>query len=154
MDIEVLIAQLPEMKIAATRARAEGNAAYARAEKLDKAIAGIEGLADESQPVESVLANQPEITSVDQLMEEENDDRPTGIEAVRRVIRESPERSWRSGDVYQILRARGWVSPENTSPARSTGVALHRMAKRGELVKVGRGEFRLPGGSGGTTESN
>lgn len=137
MDIEALIAQLPDMRTAAATARAEANAAYSKAERLDRAIESIEALADDSPaiPAATVVQDESAADVIEQL---------TGIEAVRRVIRESPDRRWRSAEVYRILRARGWVSPGNQNPSRSTAVALQRMAVSGEILKVGRGEFMLP----------
>ena len=58
-------------------------------------------------------------------------------------MQENLGRPMRSRDVHKILEDRGWVSESNQTPIRSTEVALHRMARRGEVERLDRGVFLM-----------
>ncbi len=150
MDLDALIAQLPDLKAEAARERQRAKEVTARADALDRVIRGIEALipsSDARQQSLSLTREDSECIAGDGTMESQEPSENAhlqGIEAVRKVISQVPDRLWRPRDVHEVLEQRGWISTTNQAPIRSTGVAMHRMAKRGELVKVGRGLFRMP----------
>jgi hypothetical protein len=147
MDLDALIAQLPGLKAEMERERELSRDAARRADTLERVIRGIESLVSPQSPTptlfETVRSNGPSAASlIEDVLEAEQELR--GIAAVRRVVHEQPGRVWRPRDVHAILEERGWVSPGSQAPIRGTEVAMHRMATRGELEKVGRGQFRIP----------
>jgi hypothetical protein len=70
---------------------------------------------------------------------------PTGIAAIRAVLREQPEREWRARHVHKILVERGWVSGAKSGVVLTEN-ALNRMwRKTGELERVRPGWYRWRG---------
>ena len=59
--------------------------------------------------------------------------------AITAIMRADPERSWSNADMHKALTERGAdVTPVNVR------VTLQRMERDGELVRVGRGVYKLP----------
>lgn len=71
-------------------------------------------------------------------------ERPAGIEAIRRVMREGGV--WTAKELLEELTRRGW-EPENAKhPQAATEAALNRLWKvKGELDRVARGQYRYKG---------
>lgn len=140
MDIEALIDQIPALEEEARRERKRGTEALNRAQRLERVIRDLKALS--GQPAEQVrtLFDEP-----DDLSDDGTDIHLTGIAAVREVMGENLGRPLRASDVHSVLQQRGWISPSNQAPIRSTEVALHRMARRGEIDKVDRGVFVMRG---------
>jgi hypothetical protein len=72
--------------------------------------------------------------------------RVTGIDAVRALLQEEPDREWRPREVHQILRDRGWISGAK-SGAAITESALNRLWRRTDEVertRPGRYRWKVP----------
>jgi succinoglycan biosynthesis transport protein ExoP len=69
--------------------------------------------------------------------------RLVGIAAVRAVMREQPDRAWNARDVHSVLEERRWLSPTAQRPLRGTEAAINRLMKRGELIKISPGRYKL-----------
>jgi chromosome segregation ATPase len=70
-----------------------------------------------------------------------------GIEAVRAVLEEEPDRVWRPKDVHAVLQDRGWLSGAKSGIALTEG-AINRLWKKTEEVeRVAKGRYRWKGGA-------
>jgi hypothetical protein len=137
MEMDVLLAQVPNLKEEAQRQRKQGTEAIGRADRLDRVIRDIEALAGLRNDPPTILGEQ------DDLSDDSPDIHLTGIAAVREVMREAIGRPLRASEIHAVLEKRGWVSSSNQAPNRSTEVALHRMARRGEVERLDRGIFLM-----------
>lgn len=71
------------------------------------------------------------------------DDGPRGVDAVLKVMGESPDRVWTVGDLAGVIADRGWAdvkSLDNLANATRTNV-LRAMAKHNAVHRVGHGAY-------------
>jgi hypothetical protein len=132
--IDRLRGQVPDMRAEADDLHREAAKLEQRAAHIERIIEGIEGLTGPTPSPGPPLFDE---TS------ENGADKPRGIGAVRRVMRESPSRVWRAKDVHRVLEQRGWLSPEAKFPLRGTEAAINRLWKAKELDRVGSGRYRI-----------
>jgi hypothetical protein len=79
---------------------------------------------------------------------------PRGVEAVRRVMGESPDRNWAMAEIFDALQARGWASDTSSNPKAAARAAVQRLIKLGEAELVGRATFRLTTSPNGEAPAN
>jgi hypothetical protein len=68
-----------------------------------------------------------------------------GIAAVRAAIAQDPVRAWKAREIHDLLVENGWINRNAGHPLRGTEAAISRLVNKGELERVGRGEYRLRG---------
>lgn len=77
-------------------------------------------------------------------------DRPAGIDAIRRVMREGGV--WNAKALLAELERRGWEPKNAKHPRAATEAALNRLWKvKGEVERVGRGQYTYKGFPGTPT---
>jgi hypothetical protein len=140
LDLDALTKQLPALEAERDEWRKRERDAGSRAENLDRIIEGIRGLAAGQGLTD---ANGRKIAALAPVIRPEDNAGLSGIEAVRTVLLEQPERIWRARDVHNVLEDRGWISPGNQNPSRSTEASIQRLHKRGQLEKVRTGRYRV-----------
>jgi hypothetical protein len=67
-------------------------------------------------------------------------DFPRGIAAVREIMRDGG--NWTIERLFEEMRRREWVDADVQHPRKALETAVSRLAKRGEIVRVGRGKYR------------
>jgi hypothetical protein len=109
----------------------------ARVAFLQQTIDGIEGL----------IGPEPDRgPSLPGLAEEEpasTNGQPYGTRAIRMVLAERPDRTWKAKDIHGVLEQRGWLSPNAQHTLRGVEAAINRMWRTDELERVGPGRYRL-----------
>lgn len=73
-----------------------------------------------------------------------SDETPTGMEAVRRVMREGGV--WTARTMLEELKKRGWEPKKAKHPLPTVEAAMDRMYRvKGEIDRIGRGEYSYKG---------
>jgi hypothetical protein len=73
-------------------------------------------------------------------------ERPAGLEAVRRIMRENPDELFTTRKLEAELERRGWEFSNAQDPHRAAEAALGRLwSKKGEIERVSRGNYRWKG---------
>lgn len=88
--------------------------------------------ANRSQPREGTSADQPKPGK-----------KPPLREAILRVMREQPTKTWKTEAMIGDLRDRDWL-PGGKNGEHHTRSMLAEMHRRGQARRVGRGRYRLP----------
>jgi hypothetical protein len=73
------------------------------------------------------------------------EEKPTLRVAILRLMGERPQLVWPTKRILSELRVREWL-PSGKNAEHTTRSMLAKMANRDELVRVGRGDYRLPPG--------
>ena len=68
-------------------------------------------------------------------LDDDDEPRPRGAEAVRRILAETPDRWFSVQQVLAALVHRGW-GPESSNPANATRTALERLVEAGVIEKM------------------
>ena len=72
------------------------------------------------------------------------DDRPRGVEAIRRLLQEDRHRSWSIAELVEEMARRGWVDPTVQHPGKAAATAMLRLVQKyAEAERVERGRYRL-----------
>lgn len=112
-------------------------------ERAERRVSGIRKLID------AVVEMYP--AAEDELPEDLDDDeepRPRGAEAVRRVLDENAGKWHGVSDVVSMLEARDWL-PDSSNPANAVRTALQRLSDR-KVIEKGKGKrdgaiaYRIP----------
>jgi hypothetical protein len=138
--IDYLLAQLPALREEARELRAQEARAGCRAGQVDRLIEAIEALRA-PVPAKARRKNR-QWAGKPRGQSREAAAVPTGIAAVRQVMREEPGRIWGPGELHEVLVERGWISPSATKPRTGTDNRLQRLVGQGEIEKIGRGQYR------------
>jgi hypothetical protein len=69
--------------------------------------------------------------------------KPVGLNAIRAVLKEDPDRVWSAGDLHQLLESRGWVTGAARNALHGTRTGLYRLWQNGEVEKMDTGRYRL-----------
>jgi hypothetical protein len=67
----------------------------------------------------------------------------TLVDAVIAVMRTDPGRVWTADEILADLRRRGWA-PQGQTPKNTIDATLSRARQAGAVVRLERGEYRLP----------
>ena len=95
---------------------------------------------DEEEPDE---AGERESTSQEEFAIGNNGSTPTLREAIVRIMRQKPRKTWQSQEVLSGLRENGWISSAKTADQHARS-KMGEMSRKGELRRLKRGHFRLP----------
>lgn len=131
LDTTHLRQHLPKLEAKAVRLREKELRARRRAEKIELQIHGIRLLigAERGDPPASGASSAHAAVF--------------GVAAIRRVLREAPNRVWSAGELHLELEQRGWVSRTARHRLQGTEAAVSRLVRSGELERIERGRYRL-----------
>lgn len=73
----------------------------------------------------------------------ENGKKPTLRQAILAVMREEPNKTWKTETVISELRHRGWL-PGGPNGEHLTRSMLAQMHRKGQARRIDRGRYRLP----------
>lgn len=135
-----LLSQLPVLRQALAETRAAIKESEALASDLAALIAKLERIPSDGQPIN---ARNARVDTVAVTEPDTDHMQPSGIDAMRIVIRENPERQWNARSLHDRLAQRGWISTNSKNPFHVTQNNLARLYALGEVEKVGRGAYQL-----------
>jgi hypothetical protein len=144
-ELETYELQLEEAVRARDRAQEDARDAKVRVERETKRVRALTQIVKGLRELTANGGDEPQAERLPDVIVEvepaEDDDRPRGQEAVRRLMRES-DRAWRPAELIAEIQRKGWIDPAAKTPGAAVRVALRRLVDVGEVVKVEQGLYR------------
>jgi hypothetical protein len=144
-ELETYELQLEEAVRARDRAQEDARDAKVRVERETKRVRALTQIVKGLRELATNGGDEPQAERLPDVIVEvepaEDDDRPRGQEAVRRLMRES-DRAWRPAELIAEIQRKGWIDPAAKTPGAAVRVALRRLVDVGEVVKVEQGLYR------------
>jgi hypothetical protein len=135
-----LTKEAAELRVMGEKKMAEGQAYVARAMKIESLIVLVQSL---SSPGTSKPETTPNlITDAAAISQNDGAERLSGIPAIRKVMREDPQRIWTAKEMFEELSARDWTSKTSKKPKHSVETGMGRMSDTDEIHRVSTGRFR------------
>lgn len=140
--------ELSRWKERLTEAARAADSAIAERDAIHRIVEGLEALArltrrpavgQESLPIPEAAA--PASQAAETVSR--NGTKPLGREAVRRILAESPETTWRVGPLTQEIERRGWIKKQARDKKGAVRQAMAALVAAGVAERADIGEYRL-----------
>jgi hypothetical protein len=128
--------------------RSDGEAKIAQAERLEAMAKNAAAFLPESAQAELFAlsgveqAAQPASRTATPAAMNGSEVKLVGLNAIRTVLAEDPERIWGGTELHRELERRGWVTGDAKNAAHGTRTGLYRLWDNKEIGKVGTGRYR------------
>jgi len=124
--------ELAKLEARAARLRDKETRARLRAEKLERKLDRLRSAAIPAGAT-APTAEPPPGPAVT----------PTGVRAIRMLLAEETGRVWSAVEIHHELASRGWISVTARYRLQGVEAVISRLVRRGELVRVSPGRYRL-----------